>query len=72
MNAPLSITLEQVDIINRSLERLMAIAQIMADCGPEKRPLPDAPATGSIFIVMLVMIEELEKIWEITTPLGQV
>ena len=70
MEPSLSLTLEQLDTINRSLNKSMAVAQVLANCGPERRPVPESPEAVDVFLVMQMVLEELEKIREITRVLG--
>ncbi|MBF0111045.1 MAG: hypothetical protein HQL76_17915 [Magnetococcales bacterium] len=65
MNHPYSLTLEQVDTINLSLARAMAIVQMLAECGPERRREADEPTPASLFVVMQVVQDELEQVQEV-------
>ena len=62
MPTPFSLTLEQVDAINLSLSRSLAVAQMVAGCGAERQKDPDTPPVASLFVVMQVIVEELGKI----------
>ena len=61
MDPSLSISLEQVDTINRSLEKVMAIVQVMTFCSSEKRPEQNLPETGSIFMVMQMVVKNWKR-----------
>ena len=69
MNAPFSLTLEQVDTINLSLARAMAIVQMLAECGPDRRREPDEPSPASLFVVMQVVQDELELVQDVMEAL---
>lgn len=69
MSEGFSMTLQQVDTINLSLAKAVAVAQMVAECGGNNRPVPDDPPPGSLFVVMQVVVEELEKITEIMDDL---
>ena len=71
MDNGISLTLDQLDTINRSLNKAMAVAEVLAHCGPGKRLVPEAPNATDVFLVMQVVLEEMEKIWEITRKLGK-
>ena len=62
MDQSFTITLQQVDTINLSLEKAMAIAQMVAECGNVRHQTPDHLPSASLFAVMQVVIDELEKI----------
>lgn len=65
MNETFSLSLQQVDTINLSLSKALAVARMVADCGTAARPAPDDdPPAASLFVVMQVIVEELEKIEE--------
>ena len=70
MDDPHSLTLQQVDTINLSLSKALAVARMVADCGSAARPAPDdEPPAASLFVVMQVIVEELEKIEEVMASL---
>ena len=71
MDSSLSLTIDQVDIIDRSLNKAMALARVLANCGPGQRPVSDPPEAVDVFLVMQLMVEELSKIHEITKKLGR-
>ncbi len=71
MESSLSLTLDQVDIIDRSLNKAMALARVLANCGPGQRPMSEPPEAVDVFLVMQVMVDELGKIREITKELGR-
>lgn len=71
MDQPFSLSLEQVDTINLSLARALAIVQMVAECGPERRREPDEPSPASLFVVMQVVQDELEKAQEVMGALGR-
>ncbi len=71
MEPTLSLTLEQVDGINRSLNHTMALSRVLANCSTGERPGSEPPEPLDIFLVMQVMLEELEKIRAITRGLGK-
>ncbi|MEO5365376.1 MAG: hypothetical protein H7831_03280 [Magnetococcus sp. WYHC-3] len=71
MPHPFSLTLEQVDTINLSLARAMAIVQMLAECGPERRREPDEPTPASLFVVMQVVQDELERVQEVMGGLNR-
>ncbi len=62
MNKPFSLTLQQVDTINLSLSKAMAVAQMVAECGGNRRLVPDEPPPASLFVVIQVVVEELGKV----------
>ena len=70
MNTPFTLTLEQVDTINLSLAKAMAITQMVAECGGERHPGQDELPHASLFVVMQVIEEELEKVVEMMTSIG--
>ncbi|MBF0448984.1 MAG: hypothetical protein HQL67_12345 [Magnetococcales bacterium] len=70
MDSKVSLTLDQLDTINRSLNKSTAIVQVMADCSAGKRHELDSTEAVNIFLVMQVVVEELDKIWAITKKLG--
>lgn len=65
MPPPFALTLEQVDTINLSLARALAIVQMLAECGSERRREPDEPTPASLFVVMQVIQDELERVQEV-------
>ena len=65
MNNTCSLTLQQVDTINLSLEKALAVAQMVAECGDKRKPGEDEPTPASLFVVMQVVVEELERIGEV-------
>ncbi len=65
MNNTISLTLEQIDTINLSLEKALAVAQMVAECGGKRRPGEDEPTPASLFVVMQVVVEELQQIAEV-------
>ncbi|MBF0604538.1 MAG: hypothetical protein HQL07_12710 [Nitrospirae bacterium] len=70
MDDPRSLTLQQVDTINLSLSKALAVARMVAECGTAARPDPDdKPPAASLFMVMQVIVEELEKIEEVMASL---
>ncbi|MBF0181917.1 MAG: hypothetical protein HQM03_18015 [Magnetococcales bacterium] len=71
MDYPFSLSLEQVDTINLSLARALAIVQMLAECGPERRREPDEPSPASLFVVMQVVQDELERVQEVMGALGR-
>lgn len=65
MDERYSLSLPQVDAINLSLSKALAVARMVAECGTASRPAPDdEPPAASLFVVMQVIVEELEKIEE--------
>ncbi len=56
MNETFSLTLEQLDTVNLSLEKALAIAQLVG------RPVSDESPPASLFVVMQIVVEELERI----------
>ena len=70
MDNAISLSLDQLDTINRSLNKAMAVAEVLAHCGPGKRLVPEAPNETDVFLVMQVVLEEMEVIWAITKELG--
>ncbi|MBF0589175.1 MAG: hypothetical protein HQL53_08610 [Magnetococcales bacterium] len=71
MGSSTELTLEQIDIINLSLAKVTAIAEVMAGCGQVKRPDPSIPTTDSIFVVMQVMVDELDTIRQVMQSIDQ-
>ncbi|MEO5347890.1 MAG: hypothetical protein H7834_16150 [Magnetococcus sp. YQC-9] len=66
MDSKYSLTLQQVDTINLSLDKTMAVARMVAECGTAARPAQDdMPPIASLFMVMQVIVDELEKIEEV-------
>ncbi len=70
MISPYSLTPDQVDVIDRSLNKSMALARVLAEYAPGGHVGAVAPDHGDIFLVMQVLLEELEKIQEITRGFG--
>ncbi|MBF0584261.1 MAG: hypothetical protein HQL80_08515 [Magnetococcales bacterium] len=62
MKKSFSLTLKQVDAINLSLTHSLAIAQIVAECGGTHLQSPSNPQLASLFVVMQVLLKELENI----------
>ena len=62
MNDTFSLTLQQMDVINLSLDKARAIAQMVAECGGKRKPGEDEPTPASLFVVMQVVVEELQQI----------
>ena len=62
MNETFSLTITQMDAVNLSLSKAMAVAQMVAECGGNRRQVPDEPPPASLFVVMQVVVEELGKI----------
>ena len=65
MDTPISLTTEQVDIINTSLERALSISELLVDCGPMERTGGELPSRGSLTVVFQMVVEELGKIEEV-------
>ncbi len=66
MDSPYSLNLQQVDTISHSLDKALAVARMVADCGTAARPAPeDLPPVASLFVVMQVIVDELEQIDEV-------
>ena len=70
MDKPISLNLEQVDIINQSLIRASSIAQLLADCGTRRKEESEFMDQESVFIVVRILSEELEKISEVLETAG--
>ena len=62
MDTPVSLTTEQVDTIDTSLERALSIASLLVDCGPVEKLDGELPSPGSLTAVFQMMVEELGKI----------
>ncbi len=62
MNTSVSLTTEQVDTIDTSLERALGIASLLVDCGPVEKHDGDLPSPGSLTAVFQMIVEELGKI----------
>ena len=62
MSQTISITLEELDVIFKSLDKACAIAQIIAECRAEREQMPTSLADGSWSLVMQMVVEELEKV----------
>ncbi|MBF0295596.1 MAG: hypothetical protein HQL96_10455 [Magnetococcales bacterium] len=61
-----ALTLHQIDTIRLSLEKALAVSRMVAECGTAARPDPDdTPPVASLFTVMQVIVDELEKIEEV-------
>ena len=71
MSTPFTLTLEQADTINLSLAKAMAITQMVAECGGERSTGQDEPTPASLFVVMQVVADELEKIEAVMKGMGQ-
>ncbi|MBF0127615.1 MAG: hypothetical protein HQM02_10440 [Magnetococcales bacterium] len=71
MDQPFFLTLQQVDTINGSLDKAMAVAQMVAECGGERHSVPTNPSPPSLFMVMQVIVDELEKIEEVMKERGR-
>ena len=65
MNNTVSLTLEQIDTINLCLEKALAVAQMVAECGGKRQLGEDEPTPASLFVVMSVVVEELQQIAEV-------
>lgn len=72
MDQPFSLNLEQVDIINLSLSKALAIARMVGDCGRQREVTEDEPTPASLFVVMQVIADELEKIDEVMQSLHRI
>ncbi|MBF0460585.1 MAG: hypothetical protein HQL87_04235 [Magnetococcales bacterium] len=70
MNETFSLTLQQVDTINQSLIRASSIAQLLADCGSRRNGEPEPMDEDSVFVVMRILSEELEKIGNVMEAVG--
>ena len=51
--------------INLSLEKTLTVAQMVAERGGKRRPSEDEPTPASLFVVMSVVFEELQRIVEV-------
>ena len=71
MESSLTITLDQLDLINRSLNKAMAVVSVLAHCGSGEQSVSEAPESEDVFLTMQIVLEELEKIWGITQKLGR-
>ncbi|MBF0185616.1 MAG: hypothetical protein HQM06_14690 [Magnetococcales bacterium] len=69
MDTPFTLILAQVDTINLSLSKALAITRIVVDCGKQRQPTEDEPNPASLFVVMLTVADELEKIDELVQSL---
>ena len=65
MNETFALTLQQVDAINLSLDKALAISQMVAECGANRRLAPGEPPPASLFVVMQVVVEELGRIGDV-------
>ena len=65
MDKPFSLTNQQVDIVNMSLEKAMAISELLVDCGPMERTGGELPSRGSLTVVFQMVVDELGKITEV-------
>ena len=65
MNDTVSLTLEQIDTINLSLEKALAVARMVAECGGKRTPGEEEPTPASLYVVMSVVVEELQQIAEV-------
>ncbi len=65
------LTLDQVDAIDRGLNKCMALARVMANGAVGEGVGYQPPEPVDLFLVMQVLLEELEKIWEITREAGK-
>jgi hypothetical protein len=71
MDTPISLTTQQVDLINSSLERALAIAELLVTCGPMENTIEDTPSHGSLTVVFQMVVEELVKIEEALKSSGK-
>lgn len=61
-----TLTLHQIDTIRLSLDKALAVSRMVAECGTAARPdMNDTPPAASLFMVMQVIVDELEKIEEV-------
>ncbi len=60
MNEKITLSIKQVDTVTLSLTRAHSLSQLLLLCGPEQRPEP--LDHESLFVVMQILSEELEKI----------
>ena len=65
MGTNISLSTQQVDIINSSLERAISIADLLVDCGPMEKLSGELPSKGSLTVVFQMVVEELSKIDEV-------
>ncbi len=71
MKPAFPLTLDQVDAINQHLLKCKALAHVLGNCAPGEHSVAHhPPSSGDLFLIMLIMSEELEKIWEIIQGLG--
>ena len=47
------------------MDKALAIAQMVAECGGDSHPAPDEPSPASLFVVMQVVVEELGRVGDI-------
>ena len=52
MESFLSLTVHQVDTVERSLNRAMAIAQVLAKCCGENQHMHEPPEAMDLFLIM--------------------
>ena len=50
---PVSLTTEQVDAIDNSLERAMAVLDLLVGCGPDEIPWKEMPSPGSLTVLFM-------------------
>lgn len=72
MNHPISLTAEQVDIINSSLERATAVLDLLVGCGPDEMPRKDMPESASLTVLFQMTMDELNKIEGVMQVVGAV
>ena len=65
MDTPISLSTQQVDIINSSLERALSISELLVDCGPADKEDWNLLSRGSLTVVFQMVVEELSKIDEV-------
>ncbi len=67
----LCLTLDQLDAIDRGLNKSMALARVLASGVSGDREGGQPPEPEDIFLMIQVQVEELEKVWKITRELGK-
>lgn len=70
MNDAVTLTVDQIDAVDRSLNKAMAAIRVLANCGHAKRPIPEPPEAVDMFLMMQMVLEELEKVQAIVCPVG--
>ena len=61
MHNPVSLTTEQVDTIDASLKKALAIADLLVQCGPHEQYRGEVASPGSLTAVFQMIVDALGK-----------